>query len=51
MKVLAFAFYPVEAAATRYSLHQFVEPLIECDTERLFGVRATRIERYAWLSG
>ncbi len=27
MKVLAFASYPVEAAATRYRLHQFVEPL------------------------
>jgi glycosyltransferase involved in cell wall biosynthesis len=29
MKVLAFASYPVEAAATRYRLHQFVEPLLE----------------------
>lgn len=27
MKVLAFASYPVEAAATRYRLHQFVGPL------------------------
>ena len=27
MKVLALASYPVEAAATRYRLHQFVEPL------------------------
>ena len=29
MKVLAFASYPVEAAATRYRLHQFIEPLAE----------------------
>lgn len=29
MKVLAFASYPVEAAATRYRLHQFVGPLAE----------------------
>jgi glycosyltransferase involved in cell wall biosynthesis len=29
MKVLAFASYPVEAAATRYRLHQFVRPLAE----------------------
>jgi glycosyltransferase involved in cell wall biosynthesis len=29
MKVLAFASYPVEAAATRYRLHQFVIPLAE----------------------
>src|SRR5918993_439350 len=27
MKVLAFASYPVEAAATRYRVHQFIEPL------------------------
>ena len=29
MKVLALASYPVEAAATRYRLYQFVEPLAE----------------------
>ena len=29
MKVLAFASYPVEAAATRYRLDQFVQPLAE----------------------
>jgi glycosyltransferase involved in cell wall biosynthesis len=29
MRVLALASYPVEAAATRYRLHQFVEPLAE----------------------
>ena len=29
MKVLALATYPVEAAATRYRLYQFVEPLAE----------------------
>jgi len=29
MKVIAFASYPIEAAATRYRLHQFVEPLSE----------------------
>jgi glycosyltransferase involved in cell wall biosynthesis len=29
MKVLAFASYPVEAAATRYRLHQFIKPLRE----------------------
>ena len=29
MKVLAFASYPVEAAATRYRLHQFIEPLAQ----------------------
>ena len=29
MKVLAFASYPVEAAATRYRVHQFIEPLRE----------------------
>ncbi len=29
MKVLALASYPVEAAATRYRLHQFVEPLAD----------------------
>ena len=28
MKVLAFASYPVEAAATRYRLQQFVEPFL-----------------------
>ena len=29
MKVLALASYPVEAAATRYRLQQFVAPLAE----------------------
>lgn len=29
MKVLAFASYPIEAAATRYRLHQFVGPLAD----------------------
>src|SRR5688572_21992473 len=29
MKVLAFASYPVEAAATRYRVHQFIKPLAE----------------------
>src|SRR5688572_2263890 len=29
MQVLAFASYPVEAAATRYRLHQFIKPLAE----------------------
>src|SRR6267143_4182966 len=29
MKVLAFASYPVEAAATRYRLQQFVGPLVD----------------------
>jgi glycosyltransferase involved in cell wall biosynthesis len=29
MKVLALASYPVEAAATRYRLHQFIAPLAE----------------------
>lgn len=29
MKVLAFASYPIEAAATRYRLQQFVEPLAD----------------------
>jgi glycosyltransferase involved in cell wall biosynthesis len=29
MKVLAFASYPVEAAATRYRVHQFIGPLAE----------------------
>src|SRR5947209_10326591 len=29
MKVLALASYPVQAAATRYRLEQFVEPLAE----------------------
>ena len=29
MNVLAFASYPVEAAATRYRLHQFISPLAE----------------------
>lgn len=29
MKVLALASYPVEAAATRYRLHQFITPLAE----------------------
>src|SRR4030095_14100210 len=29
MKVIAFASYPVEAAATRYRLQQFVEPLLQ----------------------
>ena len=29
MKVLAFASYPVEAAATRYRLQQFVEPFLK----------------------
>ncbi|MGH9970073.1 MAG: glycosyltransferase family 4 protein [Pyrinomonadaceae bacterium] len=29
MKVLALASYPIQAAATRYRLHQFVEPLSE----------------------
>jgi hypothetical protein len=29
MNVLALAFYPVEAAATRYRPYQFVEPLAE----------------------
>src|SRR5258708_20939365 len=31
MKVLALASYPVEAAATRFRLQQFVEPLAERD--------------------
>src|SRR2546425_10787147 len=31
MKVLALASYPIEAAATRYRLSQFVEPLAERD--------------------
>ena len=29
MKVIAFASYPIEAAATRYRLQQFVEPLLK----------------------
>lgn len=33
MKVLGFCTYPVEAAATRYRLVQFVEPLAERDIE------------------
>jgi hypothetical protein len=31
MKVLALASYPVEAAATRYRIEQFVAPLAERD--------------------
>jgi glycosyltransferase involved in cell wall biosynthesis len=33
MKVLALASYPVDAAATRYRLHQFVGPLADRDIE------------------
>ncbi len=33
MKVLALASYPIEAAATRYRLSQFVEPLAERDIQ------------------
>ena len=36
MKVLAFASYPVEAAATRYRLHQFIQPLAERGIEITF---------------